>query len=105
MFVTLKSKKQLHYAEAEFDGKSITVFKGAKINLIDAFPKMPKTIIDLRHNNTIVNEDGELLSDVIFNSLTAAAQFVTGRSVNGYIAWRPNDKMSMKEYLNKKQKE
>lgn len=65
---------------------------------------MPKTIIDLRHNNTIVNEDGELLSDVTFNSLTAAAQFVTGRSVNGYIAWRPNDKMSMKEYLNKNKK-
>lgn len=42
MFVTLKSKKQLHYAEAEFDEKSITVFKGAKINLIDAFLKCLK---------------------------------------------------------------
>jgi hypothetical protein len=41
------------------------------------------------------------LVDVKFTSPSSAAQFVTGRSVNGYVAWRPDDKMSLKEYLKK----
>ncbi len=101
MKLILKSKKNLHYAEAEWDGEQIIVLSGSKINPMLAFPQMSEEIKHMREDRKIVNEQNELLVDVRFTSPSSAAQFVTGRSVNGYIAWRPDDKMSLKEYLKK----
>ena len=101
MKLILKSKKNLHYAEAEWDGEQIIVLSGSRINPIVAFPQMSEEIKHMREDRKIVNEQYELLVDVKFTSPSSAAQFVTGRSVNGYIAWRPDDKMSLKEYLKK----
>lgn len=101
MKLVLKSKKNLHYAEATWDGEQIIVLSGSKINPIVAFPQMSEEIKHMREDRKIVNEQNELLVDVKFTSPSSAAQFVTGRSVNGYIAWRPDDKMSLKEYLKK----
>ena len=98
----LKSKKNTHYAEAVINGKDIIVLKGSKINPLDAFPKMSNELKIMRGDRTIVSEEGILLKDMTFNSPSTAAQFVTGRSVNGYIAWRPNDEMSLKAYLEMK---
>ncbi|MBD5099710.1 MAG: DUF4357 domain-containing protein [Clostridiales bacterium] len=100
--VVLKSKKELHYAEAIIDDKETLVLKGAKINLIESFPQMSQALILLRRDRMLVSEDGVLLKDIKFTSPSTAAQFVTGRSVNGYIAWRPNDEISLKEYLGKR---
>ena len=101
MILILKSKKNLHYAEAEWDGEQIIVLSGSRINPIVAFPQMSEEIKHMREDRNIVNEQNELVVDVKFTSPSSAAQFVTGRSVNGYIAWRPDDKMSLKEYLKK----
>ena len=101
MKLILKSKKSLHYAEAEWNGEQIIVLSGSRINPIVAFPQMSEEIKRMRNDSTIVNEKNELIVDVKFTSPSSAAQFVTGRSVNGYIAWRPDDKMSLKEYLKK----
>ena len=101
MKLILKSKKNLHYAEAEWDGEQIIVLSGSKINPTVAFPQMSEEIKRMRNDRSIVNDDNELVVDIKFTSPSSAAQFVTGRSVNGYIAWRPDDKMSLKEYLKK----
>lgn len=101
MKLILKSKKNLHYAEAEWDGEQIIVLSGSRINPIVAFPKMSEEIKHMREDQAIVDKQNKLLIDVKFASPSSAAQFVTGRSVNGYIAWRPDDKMSLKEYLKK----
>lgn len=98
MKLILKSKKALHYAEALYDGDKITIQRGAKINPIDSFPKMSGAIKKMRCDRNVVSNEGVLLVDLSFESLSTAAQFVTGRSVNGYIAWRPDDKMSLKTY-------
>lgn len=100
--LVLKSKKKLHYAEAIMDDKKFIVKAGAKINPVIAFPQMSKEIVAMRKDRAIVSEDGRLLKDMMFNSPSTAAQFVTGRSVNGYIAWRPNDEMSLKAFLDRK---
>ena len=101
MKLILKSKKNLHYATAEWDGGRITILAGSKINLALTYPKMSEDAKQARENAELVDTNGILLKDVQFNSVSTAAQFVTGRSSNGYIAWRPDDKMSLKEYLNK----
>lgn len=100
--LVLKSKKKLHYAEATMDGKEIVVKQGALINPVNAFLQMSQELVSLRGDKTVVSADGILLKDMTFHSPSTAAQFVTGRSVNGYIAWRPNDEMSLKAYLERK---
>ena len=100
--LVLKSKKKQHYAEAIMDDKTFIVKAGARINPVNAFPQMSKEIVAMREDKTIVSNEGILLKDMTFNSPSTAAQFVTGRSVNGYIAWRPNDEMSLKVYLGMK---
>lgn len=104
MKVTLKSQYKTHYAHGEYDGKGIMVLKGSVINTIDTYPKMPTAIKSWRHNSELVSESGEVQRDIYFSTPSAAAVFVTGRSSNGYIAWRVEDRVSLKEYIkNQKQ--
>lgn len=98
MKLILKSKKNTHYATAEYFDNKIRILKGSRINLFESFSGMSNTIRTLRNNREFVTEDGELVQDIEFNSVSSAAVFVTGRSVNGYIAWRIDDRISLKEY-------
>lgn len=97
----LKSKKNLHSAVGIYDTdtKRIIVLKGSKINPQQSYPKMIASVVALRKDRQLVDEKGILLSDIPFSTVSSAAQFITGRSSNGYIAWRPDDKMSLKEYI------
>lgn len=97
--VVLNSRSGTHCADGVFDNNTVTVKRGSRICLVDAYADMPQMVKEKRHDSILVGNDGVLKQDIIFDSPTAAAQFVTGRSVNGYIAWRPENKMSLKEYL------
>ena len=101
MKVILKSKKDTHYAIGDFTEKGIKILKGSRINVIDSYPKMSDRVREIRKNRKVVDEEGVLLEDVFFNSPSSAAVFVTGRSTNGYISWRIDDKISLKEYYGK----
>lgn len=97
--VVLNSRSGSHRAEGIFDNDTVTVRQGSKICLIDSYANLPPMVKAKRHDSNVVGDDGVVKQDICFDSPTAAAQFVTGRSVNGYIAWRPENKMSLKEYL------
>ena len=97
--VVLNSRSGSHQANGVYDHNGITVKKGSKICLVDSFVGMSKMVLEKRHDRNYVGEDGIVKQDIAFQSPTAAAQFVTGRSINGNIAWRPENKMSLKEYL------
>jgi len=100
--VILKSKKNTHYAEGNYENGKVTVLKGSRIFLSNAeYMNAESSVFVLREDRTLVDADGVVLRDITFESPTTAAIFVTGRSVNGYIAWRPDDKMSLKAYLTK----
>lgn len=98
MNVVLKSKKNTHYATAEYQNGRIVISKGSRINLNESFPGMSGSIRCMRNDREVVDENGVLLQNLEFQSVSSAAVFVTGRSVNGYIAWRIDDKISLKEY-------
>ena len=102
MKIYLNSKNNSHSAIAEYSDGIVKVLAGSKINTVMSYPKMPVEVVSRRKDKALVSDDGLVLKDVSFNSPTAAAQFVTGRSSNGYISWRPDNKMSLKEYLNTK---
>lgn len=97
--VVLNSKSGSHQADGAFDGTCVTVKKGSKICLTDSYADMSLKVKSKRHDCELVGDDGIVKQDITFESPTSAAQFVTGRSVNGYVAWRPENKMSLKEYL------
>ena len=105
MEVVLKSRNGKHNAKGEYKKGKIKIFKGSKINLNTAeYFDEPKKNKEIKRDKTIVNNEGILLKDIEFDNPTSAAQFVTGRSVNGYISWRPNDKISLKEFLKEGEK-
>jgi hypothetical protein len=85
----------------DFFDEVMPVLKNQLIGIKLQYSRLQKYILDLRNDINIVLSDGTLQKDVAFSSPTAAAQFVTGRSVNGYIAWRPDNKQSLKEYMTK----
>ena len=83
---------KLYSANAVFENGIVTVLKSSKINRINAPGFKPKKYVaDLRADNNLFDEDGMLLTDVQFNSLSAAATFVTGRIANGMIVWKTDD--------------
>ena len=98
MKVILKSKHNTHFATGKYDGSKLTVFPGSRINLVLTYDAMPESVKAARNNRDLVSADGEVLKEIVFNSPSAAAQFVTGRSVNGYVSWRIDDKISLKDY-------
>lgn len=87
-----KSRDNLYDATAAYDGKTITVFQGSRINLLNSKGfKPPKQVADIRNDRNIVNADGRLLKNVKFKTLSTAATFVTGRIANGMIVWKTED--------------
>lgn len=102
--VVLNSRFGSHMATGVYSNNTVTVKKGSKICSVDLYSGLSAAVKTVRHDSSIVGDDGIVKKDISFNSPTAAAHFVTGRSINGYIAWRPENKMSLKEYLqNEKQ--
>ena len=59
---------------------------------------MHRAIKALRNDREIVSYNGCVKKDIYFSSPSAAAIFVTGRSSNGYVTWRIDDKISLKKY-------
>ena len=49
-----------------------------------------------------MDENGNILKNCEFTSPSTAAQFVTGRSTNGYEAWKVEKKLSLGQYLKDK---
>ena len=73
------------------DGK-VTVKKGSRINVnySNSF-KPSEVVMEKIKDPSYVDPQGILLKDVIFNSLSTAATFVTGRISNGMITWKTPD--------------
>ena len=101
MIVILKSKKGTHYAVGEYDGQRVTILPNSKINPTLSYAAMSERIKSMRNNPEYVSAEGIILKEIEFGNPSSAAQFVTGRSVNGYISWRIDDKISLKEYREK----
>ena len=52
-------------------------------------------------DHTLYDEEGVLLRDVQFETLSTAASFVAGRTSNGMITWKTNDGKYVRETLKK----
>ena len=89
-------------ADYSFETKKITVLKGSKLSDIishSARFRGANTIEKVRVGN--INADNILINDVVFNSPSTAANFVTGTSTNGCIAWKNENGLSFREVVGK----
>lgn len=59
-----------------------------------------KTVAKLRESN--VDDNHVVTKDITFRSPSTAANFVTGNSTNGLLAWKDENGRTLKEILNDK---
>lgn len=103
VMVTLTHRTGVASATAEYEGETITVLAGGKIN-----PNFAKHIRGgknakaYRDNPEYVDENGNIIKKCRFTSPSTAAQFVTGQSMNGYKVWKVEKKVSLGQYLKDK---
>ena len=92
MNLFIKSRDNLYQAQALFDGLTTIVLAGSQINMSNNPGYKPSQIIrSIRDDRSIVTNEGIVLKDVSFNTLSAAATFVTGRVANGMMVWKTDD--------------
>ena len=98
IMVTLTQRAGVASAMAEYDGKIITVLAGGKISPDFAnHIRGGKIAKAYRDNPEYVDKNGNILKNP-----STAAQFVTGRSTNGYEAWKVEKKLNLGQYLKDK---
>lgn len=98
--IRIQSKKTGARAEGVYLGSSVIVKSGGVICRDFAeHIKGGKEAKTLRADKTCVSSEGIILRDCEFRSPSTAAQFVTGRSTNGYEAWKVDNKKSLGKYL------
>ncbi len=91
------------FATGVYSGESVIVKKGGVIN-----PNFAESIRggklskQYRADRKYVFDNFEILSDCVFKSPSTASQFVTGRSVDGYNAWKLENGQTLGEYLKEK---
>lgn len=94
-------KNKTYYAEGYYLDDGVTVKKNGKINkILSGMFKPAKRVVELRQDPSVVDSDGIVLKDCSFKSPSTAAQFITGRSTDGYDMWRlKKDNIKLGEYL------
>lgn len=93
MKLLLKNRNSSYSAVCDYDlkTKKTKILKGSTVS------KNVSNSDQFRSRNTIIKTrqkyvvDGVVMDDVIFNSLSSAANFITGTSTNGFLAWKNNE--------------
>lgn len=98
--VTISPRNASCFAEAEYTETGFTVKKGGRVSSdFAAHVRGGKTAKKYRNDPSYVAKDGTILQDCEFTSPSTAAQFVTGRSTNGYEAWKVDAKTNLGKFL------
>ena len=98
--IFLTARNDTYNAKAEYDNGIITVLPGSRIRLdFASHIRGGRKALSYRNDPEYVDKNGIVLKKCAFSSASTAAQFVTGRSVNGLQAWHVEKKINLKEWL------
>ena len=89
-----------YYAQGSYDGKTFTLFKGAKIRESIA-PSAKKQVFPLREKYRSKIKNFVTIEDIQFNSPSSAAYFVVGAVINGRKRWKNKKGQSINDLENK----
>lgn len=98
MKVFLKSMRNRYEAIGEYfpDTRKLIVKAGSKVseNVSEGKFRSTKAVLRLRNSGCLKN--GILIGDIEFKSPSTAANFVTGTSTNGMMAWKDSNGNALK---------
>lgn len=99
MTLYLIRKKNNVSAIGEYDiaSKRLTVLKGSRVSDSIAYTEKFRGAGTIEKNRTNVVKDSLVIEDISFKSASTAANFVTGSSTNGLIAWKDDKGRTLKE--------
>lgn len=96
----LKSRNGDCFADGVYEDGKIIVLKGGMISSDFAdHIRGGRKAKSFRENPEYVDENRNIIKECIFDSPSTAAQFVTGRSINGYAAWKVEKKKTLGDCL------
>lgn len=102
MILYLKNKKNSYNAVGEYDhaNKSFVLKKGSIISDSVTYSATFRAADRIKHQRKgVINNNNKTIKDLTFKSSSTAANFVTGRSTNGLIAWKDENGKKLKELL------
>ena len=83
-----------------YERDSLTVLKGSKLSLVTTFGNQRDEMVKnycTKGDNFFI-----LVKDIVFQTPTAAANFCTGGSVNGWDFWKNSSKVPLKSLVEHK---
>lgn len=96
-----KSRAGLYEASGIYDEGIVTVNKGSRINnRNNPNFKPPISVANKLADRSLIDENGILLQDIQFKSLSTSATLVTGRISNGMVVWKTDDGKNIRHSLN-----
>lgn len=96
----VREKKNIN-ATGEFDieTKELTVKKGSMVSEDIAHTEKFRGTRTIEKTRSETVENNVVVKDVHFKSASTAANYVTGSSTNGLIAWKADNGMTIKELM------
>ena len=94
MKIKLYATGKKYDVQGRYEGASLTVLKGSKISGVTKFGSQRDELIKkycTKDDNSFI-----LVKDVVFLTPTAAANFCSGGSVNGWDFWKDSSKKPLK---------
>lgn len=88
-------------AEYNVETKTVTVKKGSKVSEKIAYSEKFRGAYSVEKYREGAVENGVVIKDIVFKSASTAANFVTGASTNGLVAWKNEEGESLKSIITK----
>ena len=101
MLLYIKTKTAVATGEYQPDEKTLTVKKCSKVSDVISYSATFRGANAIEKYRAQYVKDGKVVDDTVFKSPSTAANFVTGRSTNGLLAWRDENGVSLKDLLKK----
>lgn len=107
MKVFIKRKNGSIDAAADYNvvTKECIVLKGSIVSSVIAHSERFRGAASIEKARDGVVIDGKLIKDIKFKSASTAANFVTGTSTNGLVAWKNKDGKAIKDILKEENNE
>jgi hypothetical protein len=101
MTLYLMRKKNNISATGEYDPatKQLTVLKGSRVSDDISYTEKFRGAGTIERNRAATVKNGLVVEDIAFKSASTAANFVTGSSTNGLIAWKDDEGRRLKEII------
>ena len=101
MLLFIKTRNAFATGEYDPELKTFIVKKGSKVSEEISCSVTFNGANTIEKNRDLYVKDRMVVTDAEFNSPSTAANFVTGHSTNGLLAWKDENGIRLKELLKK----